>query len=74
VPPNVCFTVLFSVLPLSVLQIVIFLTGKGAANFFLVAKGAVNQKRLKNTGLQRLLFSCLDFNVCNMNNDHLSTT
>jgi hypothetical protein len=50
VPPNVSFTVLFSVLSLTVLQMV-FLPGKGAAKYFLVPKGAVNQKKLKNTGL-----------------------
>jgi len=35
------------------LQIVIFLPGKGAAKFVLVPKGAVNQKRLKNNGLDQ---------------------
>jgi len=28
------------------------LPGKGAAKYFLVPKGAMNQKRLKNTGLE----------------------
>ncbi len=36
------------------LQIVIFLSGKGAAKYLLVPKGAVSQKRLKNTALDTL--------------------
>jgi hypothetical protein len=31
-----------------------FLPGKGAAKYFLIPKGAMNQKRLKNTGLETL--------------------
>jgi hypothetical protein len=34
-----------------------FLPGKGAAKYFLVPKGAVSQKRLKNTGV----VSCQDW-------------
>ena len=51
VPPNIEFTTFFSFFTTKGAPNCHFNEGKGAAKFFSVLQGAVNQKRLKNTGL-----------------------
>ncbi len=50
-PPNIKFTTFFSFFTTKGAPNCHFSLGKGAAKFFSVSQGAVNQKRLKNTGL-----------------------
>jgi hypothetical protein len=52
VPPNIEFTTFFSFFTTKGVPNCHFSLCKGAAKLFSVSQGAVNQKRLKNTGLQ----------------------
>ncbi len=52
-PPNIELLPFLVLLLLRVPQIVLY-PGKGAAKFFSVLQGAVNQKRLKNTALDQI--------------------
>jgi hypothetical protein len=54
-PPNIEFTTFLSFFTTKGAPNCHFSQGKGAAKFFSVLKGAVNQKRLKNTGLDLLI-------------------
>jgi len=54
VPPNIEFTTFFSFFTTKGAPNFHFSQGKGAAKFFSVLKGAVNQNRLKNTDVDIL--------------------
>ncbi len=51
-PNNIEFTTYFSFFTTKGASNCHFSQGNGAAKFFSVLQGAVNQKRLKNTGIQ----------------------